>query len=59
MRIVAEIVLKGRILEVINGRCHSKFHNFSPNPLYRLDSDKMMKWIEKKAKQHTIILYGK
>ena len=40
VQIVAEVVLKGRILEVIDKRCHSKFPNFSPNPLDRIDRDK-------------------
>ena len=48
VHIVVEVVLKARILEVIHKRCHSKFPDFSPNPLDRIDRDKMMKWIEKK-----------
>ena len=55
VRIVVEVVLKARILEAIDKRCHSKFPNFSPNPLDRIDRDKMMKWIEKKAKQQSNI----
>ena len=55
MQIVVEVVLKARILEVIDKRCHSKFPNFSPNPLDRIDRDNMMKWIEKKAKQQSNI----
>ena len=47
VQIVAEVVLKGRILELIHERCHSKFSNFSPNPLGRIDRRKMMKWIKK------------
>ncbi|KAL5471207.1 hypothetical protein EMCRGX_G029297 [Ephydatia muelleri] len=55
MQIVVEVVLKARILEVIDKRCQSKFPNFSPNPLDRIDKDKMMKWIEKKAIQQSNI----
>ena len=44
MHIVVEVVLKARILEVIDERCHSKSHNISPNPLNRFDRDKM-EWI--------------
>eukprot|EP00731_Ephydatia_muelleri_P007417 Em0003g1665a len=32
VQIVVEVVLKARILEVIDKRCQSKFPNFSPNP---------------------------
>ena len=55
MQIVVEVVLKARILEVIDKRCHSIFPNFSPNPLDTIVRDKMMKWIEKKAKQQNNI----
>ncbi|KAL5517605.1 hypothetical protein EMCRGX_G003187 [Ephydatia muelleri] len=55
VQIVVEVVLKARILEVIDKRCQSKFLNFFPNPLDRIDRDKMMKWIEKKAKQQSNI----
>ena len=55
VRIVAEVVLKARILEVIDERYHSKFPNFSSNPLNRFDRDKMIIWIQKKAKQHSKI----
>ena len=53
VQIVVQVVLKASILEVIDKRCHSKFPNFSPNPLDRIDGDKMMKWTEKKARQQS------
>ena len=52
VQIVAEVVLQARILKVIDERYHSKFPNFSLN---RLDRDKMIIWIQKKAKQHSKI----
>eukprot|EP00731_Ephydatia_muelleri_P014114 Em0007g1424a len=55
VQIVAEVVLQARILEVIDERYHSKFPNFSSNPLNRLDREKMIIWIQKKAKQHSKI----
>ena len=55
VQIVVEVVLKARILEVIDDRCHSKFPNFSSNPLHRFDRDKVIIWIKKKAKQHSKI----
>ena len=39
VQIVVEVVLKARILEVIDKRCQSKFPNFSPNPLDRIERD--------------------
>ena len=56
VQIVAEVVIKGTILEVIDKRYHSKFSNFSPNPLDRIDRDKKMKWIEnsKAIYSHTL-----
>ena len=39
VQIVVEVVLKARILEVIDKRCQSKFANFSPNPLDRIERD--------------------
>ena len=55
VQIVAEVVLQAKILEVIDERYHSKFPNFSSNPLNRFDMDKMIIWIQKKAKQHSKI----
>eukprot|EP00731_Ephydatia_muelleri_P013473 Em0007g783a len=55
VQIVVEVVLKARILEVIDDRCHSKFPNFSSNPLHRFDRDRVIIWIKKKAKQHNKI----
>ena len=39
VQIVVEVVLKARILEVIDKRCQSKFPTFSPNPLDRIERD--------------------
>ena len=55
VQIVAEVVLQAKILEVIDERYHSKFPNFSSNPLNKFDMDKMIIWIQKKAKQHSKI----
>ena len=49
VQIVVEVVPKARI------QCHSKFPNFSSNPLHRFDRDRMIIWIKKKAKQHSKI----
>ena len=39
VQIIVEVVLKARMLEVIDKRCQSKFPNFSPNPLDRIERD--------------------
>eukprot|EP00731_Ephydatia_muelleri_P008979 Em0004g1317a len=49
VQIVAEVVLQAKILEVFDERYHSKFPNFSSNPLNRFDTDKMIIWIQKKV----------
>ena len=56
VQIVVQVVLKARILEVIDDRCHSKFPNFSSYPLHRFDRDRVIIWIKKKAKQHSKIV---
>ena len=55
VKMVVEVVLKARVLEVIENRYHSKFPKISPNPLHTLDREKMITWIQTKAKQHSNI----
>ena len=55
VQIVAEVVLQARILEVIDERYHSKFPNFSSNPLNRLDREKMIIWIQSITNQITTV----
>ena len=56
VKMVVEVVLKAKVLEAIENRYHSKFPEFSPNPLHTIDREKMIKWIAEKAKQYSNIL---
>ena len=49
---IVKAVQKARVLDVVSKRSHSKFHAFSANPLRKLDREKMIKWIKKKAKDY-------
>ena len=54
VQIVVEVVLKSRIFEVMDERCHSKFLNFSSYPLHRfieISNDQMDREEGKVAEQ--------
>ena len=55
VKMVVDVVLKARVLEEIQNRYHSKFPKFSRNPLHTLNRNKMIEWIQAKAKQHSNI----
>ena len=48
---VVAVIIKKKILDTQNGRMHSSFKNFSPNPLHNLDQEKVLQWISTKQKQ--------
>ena len=52
VKMVAQVLLKSRVVEVVENRAHRMFPTFSPDPLHKLDRDKMKKWIKRKAKEY-------
>ena len=53
VKVVVDVLLKAKVLEVIEERCHSKFPDIAANPLHKLNRDRMFEWIKKKAKDYT------
>ena len=50
--IVVKVLLKSRVLEIIEDREHRMFPNFPIDPLDKLDRVKMETWIKRKAKEY-------
>ncbi len=50
---MVDILQKAEVLKVIVNRSHRMFPKFSPDPLYKLNREHMVKWIKRKAKEYS------
>lgn len=50
---VVSVLQTKQVLAVKHGRKHSRFPSIPANPLYNLDQDKLITWMQKKQEQWT------
>ncbi len=53
MKTVVDVLQKADILKITVNRCHRMFPKFSPDPLHKLNRQKMTVWIKRKAREYT------
>ena len=52
VKTVVDVLQKADILKVTVNRCHRMFPKFSPDPLHKLNRQKMTTWIKRKAREY-------
>ena len=53
VKIVVDVLQKAKVLVVIKDRAHRMFPKFCPDPLHKLNREKMVQWIKRKAREYT------